>query len=307
MRFNFVAERKVSFRKIFFLGAGAIGSSYGALLSERNNATLIGRKAHVDAIHKNGLILSGSIRRQFFLKAESIIRRIPSDTLIVLTTKAYDSEDAVKSIRHLLRDDTVLLVLQNGLGIRDSLEGIVENKATVIRGLSTSAAECFDPGKISFWHGETMLEPSRTSERIAEIFNKSGLRTFIPGDMQKEIWKKLITNCLVNPLTAILRVRNRDIMVDTLEETRHGIIQECMAVGRSEGIDLESDLVTKIEQKLSTYTNYSSMCQDIMRGKKTEIDFINGKIVQLGKKHNISTPLNGLLVSIIRFMEGRPR
>jgi 2-dehydropantoate 2-reductase len=295
----------MSFQKIFALGAGAIGSTYGALLSQRNNVTLIGRKAHVDAINKNGLTLSGDVTGKFLVKAETAIKEIPSDTLILLTTKAYDAAGAVTSIKSLLRKDTVILVLQNGLGIKDIVEKVVEDKAEVVRGLVTLAAEFFEPGKISLWQRETMLEHTRTSERIARVFNASGLKTKISNDMQEEMWKKLIVNCVANPLTAIFQVRNNEIMVDSLKEIRHKIMQECIVVGKAEGIGLESNLEECIERKIASYTNYSSMCQDLMKRKKTEMDFLNVKIVELGRKHDILTPVNETLVGLIRFLEAR--
>jgi len=297
----------MSFQKIFVLGAGAIGSTYGALLSQRNNVTLIGRRTHVDAINKNGLTLSGDVTGKFLVKAETAIKEIPSDTLILLTTKAYDVARAVTGIKSMLRDDTVILVLQNGLGIEDIVGKVVEGKAEVVRGLVTLAAEFFELGEISFWQGETFLESTQTSERIAGVFNESGLRSKIANDLQEEIWKKLIVNCVVNPLTAILQVRNSEILVDSLKEIRHKIIKECIAVGKAEGIGFESNLEERIERKIAGYTNYSSMCQDLMKRKKTEIDFLNAKIVELGRKHDIPTSVNETLVGLIRFLEAQQK
>lgn len=297
----------MSFQRILVLGAGAIGSTYGALLSQNNNVILIGRKSHVDAINKSGLTVSGSANGRYFVKAETAIEEIPSDTLILLTTKAHDAARAVTGVRPLLRKDTILLALQNGLGIIDVVEKIVEGKAKVIRGLATLAAEFFEPGKISYWQRETFLEPTQTSEKIALAFNESGLKTKISNDMQEEIWKKLIVNCVTNPLTAILQVKNNEITAASLKEVRHKIIQESIAVGKAEGIDFEPNLEECVERKISSYTNYSSMCQDIMKRKKTEIDFLNAKIVELGKKHSVPTPVNETLVDLIRFLEARQK
>jgi len=183
------------------------------------------------------------------------------------------------------------------------VEKVVEGKAEVVRGLVTLAAEFFEPGKISFWRGETFLESTQTSERVARVFNVVGLKTIISNEMQEETWKKLIVNCVLNPLTVILQVRNNEIMIDSLREIRHEIIQESIAVGNAEGIGFESNLEECIERKIARYTNYSSMYQDIMKHKKTEINFLNGKIVELGRKHGIPTPVNDTLVSLIKFLE----
>jgi len=293
----------MSFQKILVLGAGAIGSSYGALLSRKNNVTLIGRKDHVEAIKTKGLKVEGDIEGRFFVKAETEIKKIPSDTLILVTTKAHDSAKALTEIKSLLKNGTVILILQNGLGNKGLAKGIVGDKIEVVRGLVAMGAEFSEPGKITLWNGETILEQTETSRSIAELFNESGLKARVSNDFEGELWNKLVVNCVVNPLTAILRVRDNEIVVDALKGVRHGIIEECVKVGRAEGIVLETDLKESIDKKILQYTNFSSMCQDLMKGKRTEIDFLNGKIVELGRRHHIPTPINETLVSLIKSLE----
>jgi len=293
----------MSFQKILVLGAGAIGSSYGALLSRKNNVTLIGRKDHVEAIKTKGLKVGGDIEGRFFVKSETEIKKIPSDTLILVTTKAHDSAKALTEIKSLLKNGTVILILQNGLGNKELAKGIVGDKIEVLRGLVAMGAEFSEPGKITLWNGETILEQTETSKSIAELFNESGLKTRVSNDFEGELWNKLVVNCVVNPLTAILRVRDNEIVVDALKGVRHGIIEECVKVGRAEGIIFETDLKESIDKKILQYTNFSSMCQDLLKGKRTEIDFLNGKIVELGRGHHISTHINETLVSLIKSLE----
>jgi len=293
----------MSFQEIFVLGAGAIGSSYGALLSRKNDVTLVGRKDHVEAIKTKGLEVTGDMQERFFVKAETEIKRIPSDTLILLTTKAHDSVKAIKEIKNLLKNNTVILILQNGLGNKELVKRVVGNKIEVLRGLVTMGAEFSQPGKITLWNGETILEQTDISRRIAELFNESALRTRVSNEFEKELWNKLVANCVVNPLTAILRVRDNEIVVDALKEVRHGIIEECVKVGRAEGMVFEPDLKELIDKKILQYTNLSSMCQDLMKEKRTEIDFLNGKIVELGRRHHIPTPINETLISLIKSLE----
>jgi len=295
----------MNFQKIFVLGAGAIGSSYGALLSRKNDVTLIGRKNHVETINAKGLEISGDIQEKFFVKAETKIEKIPSDALVLLTTKAHDSAKALLEIKNLLKNDTVILILQNGLGNEELVKGIVGDRIEVLRGLVTMGAEFSGPGKIAFWDGETILEQTETGKRIAELFNECGLKTRVFNEFERELWSKLVVNCVVNPLTAILRVRDNEIMADALKWVRHGIIDECVRVGRAEGIDFEPDLKESVDKKILRYTNFSSMCQDLMKGKKTEIDFLSRKIVELGRKHQIPTPINETLVSLIKTLEAK--
>ena len=294
----------MSFNKIFILGAGAIGSVYGALLSKRNDVTLVGNKKHVETVNSKGLTITGDINETFHPRAETEIREIPEKTLIILTTKAYDSAAAVRGIKRLLREDTAVLVLQNGLGNEDVVRQVLGANTKVLRGITTMAAEFFEAGKIRFWNGETTVEKSEHSETIAKTFNHCGLKTKISDDIKRDVWNKLVVNCVINPLTAILKVRNNQIITDSLKPIRHEIIRECVEVGKAEGITFPDDLEERIDKETSKYTNFSSMCQDVMKGKRTEIDFLNGKIVELGKKHGIQTKVNAVLVHLIKFLEG---
>jgi len=293
----------MSFNKIIVLGAGAIGSIYGGLLSKKNDVTLIGNKAHVDAVSSKGLSISGDINETFYLKADTEIRGIPENALIILTTKAYDSAKAIKRIKKLLKKDTVVLVLQNGLGNEEAVKHVAGYKTKILRGITTMAAEFFEPKRVRFWSGETIIEQNEDAERIAEIFGKCMLKTRLFNDINIEVWNKLVVNCVVNPLSALFHVRNCELVSGSLKTVQHEIVRECIDVGKAEGMTFPKDLEEKVDEKISSYTNFSSMYQDVMKGKKTEIDFLNGKVVELGRKHNIPTPVNETLVCLIKFME----
>jgi 2-dehydropantoate 2-reductase len=295
--------RKVSFDKIFVLGAGGIGSICGALLSKKNNVTLIGNKTHVKAVNLRGLRVSGDIIENFRLNADTKIHEIPKKTLIILATKAHDSERAVRGIKRLLQKDIVILVLQNGLGNTEVVRKVVGGKTTILRGITTMATEFLKPGRIRFWNGETIIERNDIAEKVAKTFNACKLKTRLSSRMNSEIWNKLVTNCVINPITALLQVRNQEIAADTIRPVIHEVIKECVQVGKAEGITFQHDIEEKIRKEIKNYANLSSMCQDIIKGKKTEIDFLNGRIVELGKKNSIPTPVNETLVSLIKFME----
>ena len=295
----------MTFSKIFILGAGAIGSVYGALLSEKNDVTLIGNKAHVGTINAKGLSIADDVKKTFHPKAETEINSIPKKALVILTTKAYDSARAIEGVKKLLRKDTVILVLQNGLGNEEIIRRIVGDRSKVLRGVTKMASEFLKPGKIRFCSGETIIESNEESAEIVEIFNECGLKTRLSEDIDRELWIKLVFNCVVNPLTALFRVRNCVIWGDSLGTVRHGVVKECVEVAKAEGIALPENLAERIDEHVSSYTNFSSMYQDIAKGKKTEIDFLNGKIVDLGKRHHIQTPINETLVSFIKFLEDK--
>jgi 2-dehydropantoate 2-reductase len=289
--------------QIFVLGAGAIGSIYGCLLSERHDVTLIGNKDHVNAVNSEGLSVSGYRNLTFQVKADTEIREISEKTLIILTTKAYDSEEAIEKIRRHLEEDTIILILQNGLGNKEVVRRAAGGRANILRGITTMAAEFFKPGKVRFWNGETIIEKDRIAEEIAEVFGGCGLKTRLANDFGKEVWNKLVVNCVVNPLSTLFNVRNHEVITNSLQPVRHRIVNECVKVGRAEGVVFPSGLEKEVDAKISGYTNFSSMYQDRIKEKRTEIDFLNGKIVELGQRHHIPTPVNETIVHLIKFLE----
>lgn len=295
----------MGFHKILVLGAGAIGSCYGAFLSSKNDVTLIGNRRHVNAINSHGLLIYGEIEGKLLVKAETRVEEVPPNSLIILTTKAQDSVEVVEKLKPLLKNDTVILVLQNGLRIKELIQKAAGDKVEVVRGLVLMAAELLDPGRITFWKGPTIIEHTATGEKIKTLLKESGIEAEVSENIEREEWNKMVVNCVINPLTAVLRVRNNKIGAISLKRVRHEIVEECTLVAKAEGIRLESGLEAEIDRKISGYANYSSMCQDIMKGKATEIGFLNGKVVELGKKHRIATPINETMVGLIRFLEAK--
>jgi 2-dehydropantoate 2-reductase len=294
----------LTFNKVFILGAGAVGSSFGAALSRNHDVTLIGGKAHVEAVNSKGLSVSGDIDGTFHLKADTEIRSIPEKTLVILTTKVQDSARAIDGIKNLLRKDTVILILQNGIGNEEIVEHTAGKEVKILRGVLKVAAEFLEPGVVKFWSGRTIIGQGETAEEIVEMLSKCGLDAKLSENIDRDVWNKLVVNCVVNPLTAILRVTDGAIIVDSLKKTRIEVVRECIAVAEAEGVVLAADLAERIDRTVAGYKNFSSMYQDITKRKKTEIDYLNGKIATLGKKHGIPTPVNETLAGLIRFLEG---
>jgi len=174
-----------------------------------------------------------------------------------------------------------------------------------VRGLTMMGAEFFEAGAVTLWEGPTVIEGTEAGGKIKTLFEESGLEARIASDIRMDEWVKFTTNCVVNTLTAILRVRDNEIGTPLLSEIRHGIVQECSLVAEAEGIHLGDGLEGQIDRKIKGYTNYSSMYQDIAKGKGTEIDFLNGKVVELGRKHSIRTPSNEALADLIKFLEAK--
>ncbi len=295
----------MKFNQIYILGAGAIGSVYGAFLSQNTPVTLIGRPTHMDAIKEKGLVLIGDGAGTYLKNITPItmIDKIPSNTLLLVTVKAIDLEETLTSIAPLIQEDTVLLLLQNGLGIEEIARKATNGKGTIIRGIVGMGAEMVKPGRIKACLNFTFFDSDKDSKHIAKFFQDSGLDSVISDSFKTDVWRKVTINCYTNPLSAILNVPTATLVSPHLSEVQLQIVEECIAVGAAEGVKIDLSLIQVMNQNLPRYTNQTSMLQDIERGRKTEIDFLNGKIVELGKKHNIPTPMNECITQLVRFKE----
>ena len=299
--------------KIAILGAGAIGSLFGALLWESGeDVVLIGRKRHVDAIKSRGLKVSGiSGERIVKPKAVTTTQEIGKVDLIIISVKSYDTEQAAKDALNMIHHNTVVLTIQNGLGNIEKLCEIIGEKH-VIGGVTMQGSTLVKPGEI--YHagkgptiiGELNREITSRIKRIAETFNKAKIETQITQNIWGVLWDKLIINVGINALTAITRMKNGELL--KIPETRNIMIEavkEAVNVAKALNIKLEiKNHVRKvIEVAEATANNKSSMLQDIERRKKTEIDYINGAIVKLGKKLGIKTPVNKTLTALVKAIE----
>ncbi len=281
------------------LGAGAIGSYYGAMLSKNCNVLLIGRKEHVDAINSNGLKIDGIEKGNFKVKAVTEIDKIKENTVVLLTTKVIDSSNAVLSIKDKVRDDTIIVCLQNGCGIEKLVRDVIDCK--VLRAVTDQAIIFEEPGRIKIsYNGYFKIEKSNVSEKIVEDIKKCGIEAKISQNIAQDIWKKMLINCVLNPLTAIYGIKNSEVTEHQKEMKE--ILNEVKLVLDKEGIIFDKEEYEEI-WKMKYSENLSSMLQDIRNKRKTEIDYINGAVVKLGQKHNIPTPVNAEIVEKIHAIE----
>jgi 2-dehydropantoate 2-reductase len=166
--------------KIIVLGAGAIGSLYGAKLAAANDVILIGRKEHVEAINAHGLRIEGRDAGTVHLHAATQVEEIAPDTLVILTTKVSDSAAALTPIAPLLRDDTTILCLQNGLGSEEIARQAAGPRAVVLRGITQFGAIFEEPGVIRFMIARhTLIEQHERSSRLTEVLTAAGLAHFL--------------------------------------------------------------------------------------------------------------------------------
>jgi len=292
-------------------GAGAIGSLFGALLSNKNNVVLVGRSDHVNVICKNGLTVIGKTQLNVKIHAVNSADDIDfSPDLLIITVKSYDTESAIKQAKKIIGDRTLVMSLQNGLDNIEIMRKHVDYN-NIIAGITTHGAIFSKPGIIEHTGiGDLVIggfeeKNSINVKKVIEIFNQSNITANLSNDILKEIWVKAVVNSSINPLTTIFQCRNGYLLENTILE---GIVEkicfESVNVAKFHGIDLSSEeLFEKTKDVIvKTSENYSSMYQSYKRGKKTEIDSINGRIVDIGKDYDIDTLLNQTLFKLVNFI-----
>lgn len=294
--------------KILIFGSGAIGSLFGGLLSKNNDVILIGRKNHVHAINSNNLKIIGKSKKDIKIKAYENVNKETEPDLIILTVKSYDTDNAVKQLKSLITDKTIIMSLQNGLDNIKKIKKYV-SKNQIVVGITTHGAIFKKPGVINHTGigrttiGELNGKKTPRIIQIAETFNKAEIKTTINSDIKDEIWIKAIINSSVNTLTTFFNCKNGYLLKNPiLEKLVEKICIESTNVAKSEGYKFDNFIMIKKTKEVisDTSNNYSSMLQSIKQKKKTEIDSINGKIVEIGRKNNINLTLNEILTHYIK-------
>jgi 2-dehydropantoate 2-reductase len=295
--------------KIVIFGAGAIGSLFGAMLFKNNKVSLIARKAHVIAINKTGLVIRGKTNLKIKINAGTSVESVSySPDLLILTVKAYDTESALIQAKKIIGRKTTVLSLQNGLENVEILEKHLSPEQ-IIAGVTTQAAIFSKPGLINHTGtGSTIIGElnKKTTERIKQIenlFNNAKIKTTISQNILKEIWVKAIVNSSINPLTTFFKCKNGYLLKNPiLEKLVERIVEESTSIATVCGFDIKhEDMINKTKHVIkTTKENHSSMFQSYEKGKKTEIDSINGKIADIGRNNKVNPILNQVMVYLIK-------
>ena len=307
--------------RIIIIGAGAIGSVYGAKLSSRHDVTLVGGAAHVEAIQRDGLQCQGLLSGTLHLPAVTRLQAIYPGTLILLTTKVNNNVAAVEPIVPLLPPpgsaSVTIVCVQNGLYSEDLVKNLVRDRALVLRAITQVGGVLVRPGVVDHTvAGHTLLEQHARSPAIAAVLTAAGLDGRVIPDIKKEMWRKVIFNCVINPTTSLLGCEVGGIVDPQLNGLKRQIIDECLAVARADGVTFEDvsaearsakveDFVALIDRVFAGARTIASMRQDLMKGRHTEIDHMNGAVVRLGQKHGLACPVNAALTTMIQYLETR--
>ena len=295
--------------KLAVMGAGAVGCYYGGMLARAgHDVTLIARPLHVAAIAQNGLRLqTAAFDEQVRLAASSEASAVQGASLVLFCVKSLDTESAGAQIAPYLAPDALVLCLQNGVDNADRLRQVLPQHA-VAAAVVYVATEMAGPGHVRHHgRGELVMESSDRSEALAQALTAAGMPTQISNNVRGELWAKLIINCAYNAVSAITQLPyGKTVAGEGVPDVMRDVVAECLAVAKAEGVQVAGDVDAAIAKIFETMPNqFSSTAQDLARGKRSEIDFLNGLVVRRGDALGMATPANRVLWALVKLMEGK--
>lgn len=299
--------------KIAIIGCGAVGSLFAAHLAARGECEVCAFDAardHVAAINQHGLRLSGAAEMTVRLTASSDPAELPRCDYGIVATKSIHTRSAMAQAARLFDDASAVCSVQNGAG---NEEIIAEHVRYVIRGTTFPAGHIIAPGHVGYdIKGDTWIgpfEPTGTPmERVTELaalLTRAGMNTIALADARGAQWTKLIFNAATNPVGALT-------LLDHGAATRYGptgelfeaLIREGEAVARALGITLHGDPRALVAKGAAAPGRHkASMLQDALARRPTEVDFLNGAIVEYGRQAGVPTPLNQAMWALIKGLE----
>src|SRR5215472_11392746 len=295
--------------RIAVVGAGAVGGYFGGLLARAGApVTMIGRPAFVEAVKKNGLFLDAvQFQEKVAVEASAEIAAARGAEAVLFCVKTTDNAATARAIAPVLSNDSLVVSLQNGV---DNVEQI--RAAAGIEALPSVvyvAASVPEPGRVKHvGRGDLVVGPkSEKTERIAALFSRGQIPCRISENIEGELWTKLVWNCALNAVSALGRVTYGEIISNgDARRLVEAVVQETLSVARAKGVHppgLEDPKAAvagafKVAEQMSG-TRFST-AQDLVRGKATEIDSLNGYVARTGSQLGVPTPVNHALYTLIK-------
>ena len=299
--------------KVAVMGAGAVGCYYGAMLARAGHeVVLIARPQHVEAIARSGLRLeTAHFDEPVRLAASPDASAVQGADVVLFCVKSTDTESAGASIRPFLKADALVLCLQNGVDNADRLQAVLPQH-DVAAAVVYVATEMVGPGHVKHnGRGELVLAPSRaasvSSEALAKALVAAGVPTEISRNVRGALWAKLTLNCAYNAVSAITQLPyGKTVAGAGIDAVTRDLVAECLAVAAAEGVEMPGDIDAAVRKIAETMqSQYSSTAQDLARGKRTEIDYLNGFIVRRGEVLGVDTPANRVMWALVKLLESK--
>jgi 2-dehydropantoate 2-reductase len=307
-----------TFKHIAVVGAGAVGSFYGAMLARAGHrVTLIGRPAHVQATMLNGLKLdlaTSSTTEVIQIEASSDLSSLQTADLVLFCVKSTDSASVALQIAPHLSPHALIMSLQNG----------VENAALIAQHVPHAVIPCVvyvateipAPGCVKH-HGRGDLvigtmkvsrlsDPQKTLQEIVELFGSAQVPVQISQNVMVELWSKLMINCAFNAISGLAQIQYGKLAaLESVRNTQTALVKEVLAVAQADGIHLSEAVALQAVAQISVTmgSQKSSTAQDMARSKPSEIDHLNGFIVRRGQALGVATPVNQALFALVKLVE----
>lgn len=301
--------------KILVVGPGALGCLLSAFLAETGQDVLLmdHRPDRAEVIAREGLFIEGvSGERRIKVPVSASAGDAAGTDMVLICVKAYHTASAITPLTPYFRQETRVLTLQNGIGNVEALSA-AWGKERVWGGITAQGATVLGPGHIRHaGTGDTLIGAAAGSGQedglkvAAQIFNQAGLPARVEDEVQPLIWSKLVINVGINPLTAITRLKNGQLLeFPGTREIMAQAVAEAAAVVKAQGIELVyPDAYARVKEVAqATAGNVASMLQDVLAQRRTEIDYINGAVVDLGQKLGLPTPVNETLTRLVRTIQ----
>lgn len=308
----------LAFQHIAVVGAGAVGSFFGAMLAKAGHrVTLIGRAPHVQAVLRDGLQLHmGGQVEAVRIGASSDIAAVRGADLVLFCVKSTDTDAAARQIAPYLAADAVVLSLQNGVDNPPAIARHVTQ--TVVPTVVYVATAMPEPGVVKhFGRGDLVIGPldaaaardaatARKLQAVADLFATAKVPVRVSPDVMVELWSKLMVNCAYNAISGLAQLPyGRMAALPAVREVMQATVREVVAVAQAEGVQLplqaSLDAMAKIAAAMPA--QLSSTAQDMARGKPSEIDHLNGYVARRGAELGIATPVNQTLHALVKLVE----
>ncbi len=302
--------------RIAIVGPGAMGCLFGGLLrlAGHDVAVLARRAEHAEQISREGLVvLRDRTEQRALVRSDTDPARLGPAELAIVLVKASDTDGAARALPALLGADGPALTLQNGLGNVERLADVL-GPERVLGGVTAHGATLLGPGRVCHaGSGPTALAEmlggrSERAVAVAALLDEAGIPTRAADEVGPLVWGKLVANVGINPLGALLRCPNGELVRrPDADRLLAGLAQEAALVARAAGVRLPFDTPAEHVRSIAraTAANRNSMLQDVEGGRRTEIDAINGAVADLGERLHVAVPLNRAMALLIRALEAR--
>jgi 2-dehydropantoate 2-reductase len=298
--------------KVAVVGAGAVGGYFGGLLARAGvPVVLIGRPSFVEAVQRSGLFLDSiHFQETVHPQASTELSAAADADVVLFCVKTTDTASVSQQLATVLAEKAIVVSLQNGVNNTEEIRaasGIDALPAVVYVAASVPA-----PGRVKhLGRGDLVLGPmNERTEKIANLFTSAHVPCRISENIEGELWTKLIWNCALNAVSALGRVTYGEMIASAdAKQVIEAVVYETLRVAHAKGIhppgleDPQAALAGSFKIAGQMSGTRSSTAQDLARGKRTEIDSLNGYVARLGAQLGVPTPVNHTLYTLVKLYE----